>query len=549
MNDWTWDYIQNIFLALGGLGLFLFGLKTMSDGLKNIAGSRLRAVIGYATANRFLGFLVGMLVTAVIQSSTATSVMAIGFINAGLMTFSQFIGIIIGANVGSTFTAFLISFNVDPIAPLFIFIGIILHLCFKKKAFKDIGIIVFGLGTLFFGLSTMGAPLKEFSQLSGFQSMLTAFQNPLLAILAGLVFTAIVQSSAAVIGIIIAMYFGGVDMSFEIAVFLVLGSNVGTCSTAILSSLGASRESKRAAAAHLVYNIATCSVFSVVIAFFPDILLWFQRTWHEEARQIAMFHTLYNVVSAFFMLFFTRQLAAIIYFILPELPQEGNAKRLVYLGTSSKEGQKDVLIQSRREICRMGSMALNNLRLALEAFCTRDIRKAADVLENEETVNYLNKKITAHLIHIKGSNFSSEEMKEIGTLQYIVSDIERIADHAENIAEYAIIVKGQNTHISTEGMDELNAISGAAIQAFTLALEILEKQDGALIPQVNEIEQQVDSMYKTYMENHIYRLNNNLCTPHGSVIFTSMVSDLERCSDHACNIATWFKGLDESPSV
>ena len=467
----TWEFTQQIFLAVGGLSLFLFGLKMMSDGLKNIAGSRLRTIIGKATSNRFLGFFVGLMVTALIQSSTATSVMAIGFINAGLMKLSQFVGIIIGANLGSTSTAFLISFKIDPFAPLLIFFGIVLYLFFKKKKARDIGFFIAGLGTLFFGLSTMSSPLAGFSQMEGFQKVLAAFENPMLALLAGLVFTAVIQSSAATIGIIIAMFHGGVNMAFDTAVFLVLGSNVGTCSTALLSSLAASRESKRAALTHLVYNVITCAVFGSIVAIFPGILAWFQRTWHEGARQIVMFHVLYNAAAAAAMLFFTRQLTKLIYLLIPRRAEENRDESLVYLGSDRVQTPETTFMQAHSEINRMGKMAYDNLQLALEAFYKREAKIAAAVSDTEDTIDYLKKEITGYLMGIQSTELSSVDIERLGHYLQVLTDIERVGDHAMNIAEHAFIEDNYRIYISLEGFEGILKLGDYVLEVLNISLK------------------------------------------------------------------------------
>jgi len=537
MEMTTWDFVQNVFLALGGLGLFLLGLKTMSDGLKDIAGSRMRTIIGKATANRFLGFLFGTAVTAVTQSSTATSVMAIGFVNAGLMKLAQYASIIIGASVGTTFTAFFFNFRIDPIAPLLIFIGIALHLFFGKKNIKNIGIIILGIGILFFGLTIMGIPLGEFSQLDGFQQILYAFQNPILALITGLLFTAVIQSSTATIGIIIVMYLGGIDMSFSTAAFLVLGANIGTCSTALLSSLAASREAKRAALIHASYKIITGGTCALLLLIFPVILTWFQGAWQEPALQIAMFHTIYNVSAAGIMIFFTKQLVKLVYFIIPKRSADDSARQLVYLDENETLTPEIVFSQARGEMLRMGRIALKNLKLSLEAFFEKDIEKANSVIEVEDTIDFLRDEITAYLMSVQSTELTTEHVDQLGSMLHIVTDIERLGDHAENIAEYIISEKNHRIYLSNVALDELYEISVAMRETLDIALDIFEVPDSAHLPKVEALEQKVDDLCEKYLSTHITRITEGTCDPRSSVVFTNMISDLERCSDHALNIA------------
>jgi len=453
------------------------------------------------------------------------------------MKLTQFTSIIIGAAVGTTFTAFLFSFGIDPIAPLFIFLGISLHLFFKKKKIKTTGFIVLGLGILFFGLSTMGAPLSEFSQLDGFQRILLAFQNPLLALLTGVLFTSIVQSSTATIGIIIAMYMGGVYISFETAAFLVLGANIGTCSTALLSSLAADRESKRAALILAVYKTVTGGLFALSIAVFPGILVWFQTQWTEGAMQVAMFHTTYNLISAAAMIFFIKYLVAFVYLLVPKQPHEDNAKQLLHLGKDNTQTPEATFAQAHSEICRMGRLAFDSLRLALEAFFENNAEKAAQVIETEDTIDYLKKEITAYLMRIKSTELTTQDIEKLGSMLQTVSNIERLGDHAENIAEYAAVEENHSLNMSQEAVGELFALGNTMIETLKLALEDLESSSNTHATRIDELEQKVDDLSKQYLENHIERLNSGKHDPRSSVVFTNMVSDIERCSDHATNIA------------
>ena len=542
MTGSAWNLAQNILMAFGGLGLFLFGLKTMSDGLKNIAGNRMKTLIEKASSNKFLAFLFGMLVTAVTQSSTATSIMAIGFVNAGLMKLNQFAGIIIGAGVGTTFTAFLFSFRIDSFAPIFIIFGITLYLFFKKRRAKNLGFIILGVGILFYGLSVMGDHLYQFSQAEGFQRALLAFENPMLALLVGLLLTAIIQSSTATIGIIISMYLSGVELSFSTAAFLVLGANIGTCSTALLSSLAAGIESKRAALIHAAYKFIAGSSCAVIIFIFPGILTWFQSVWQDSSMQVAMFHTLYNLVAAGVMIFFTKQLVALVYIILPKKQSESTSRQLLHI-IEKKEQTPDVIFaQSHGEICRMGQIALNNLHLALEAFFERNYEKSAKVMEIEETIDYLRSEITAYLMRVKSAELTAGDIEKLGAFLYIVYDIERLGDHAENIAEYAVGEDSHKDNLSHEALFELDTMSKVMTEAIALALESFENRDAGLFMRVEELEQLVDDLCKKALDGQIARLNAKKCDPRSSVVFTNMVSDIERCSDHAVNIAAGVKG-------
>ncbi|MCL2111076.1 MAG: Na/Pi cotransporter family protein [Clostridiales bacterium] len=538
MGGSTIDFVLSIFMVLGGLGLFLYGMKMMSDGLEKMAGDRMRTVLERTTSNRFLGIALGAGVTAIIQSSSATTVMVVGFVNAGMMNLIQAIGVIMGANIGTTITAQIISFRLDTYAPLIIFIGLMMNMAFKKSKIKNLGYAILGFGVLFFGISVMGEPLKEFSADPGFQAILTAFDNPFLAMIVGMLFTAVVQSSSATTGIIIAMYLGGVALPFETAVYLVMGSNVGTCITAILASLAANREAKRAALAHVIFNVAGCVLVGALITIFPGILTWIQDTFHDPARQVAMFHTLFKVTMVVVMVWFVPQLAALVNKILPERPSEtAVAKRLLYLDSTIMHMPSIARVQAHREILRMANIALDNLKLALEAFFKNDPDKAATALEVEETVDFLNHQITAWLVRLRGLKLNTPDVEKLGMMLHTVSDIERIGDHAENIAEYVMLRDQSEVAISDAAMKELREIGDAVVQAVTLAVEIFESNDEARLGEVDSLEHRIDGLARECVENHIQRLKDELCDPYGGVIFTDMVADLERCGDHATNIS------------
>ena len=535
----TWEFIQKIFLIAGGLGLFLYGMKIMSDGLENIAGDRMRQILEKATSNRFFGVITGTAVTMIIQSSSATTVMVVGFVNANLMSLSQAIGVIMGANIGTTITAQMISFRIDAIAPLIIFVGLVLFLAVKKRTVKNTGYILLGFGILFFGISVMGGQLKEFAGQPGFQTMLTAFDNPMLAMLVGMVFTAIIQSSSATTGIVVALYLSGVSLPFGTAAFLVLGSNIGTCITALLASLTANRESKRAALAHILFNVFGCIIVGSLITIFPGILSWIQSlTPGDGARQIANFHTLFNVATAVLLIGFIRQLNALVHKIIPEkLHESVNTKRLIYLDLNIMQTPAIAVTQAHRELCRMGRMAGDNLQRSLDAFYEKDSDKAAKVLEIEDTINFLNHQITVWLVKMRGLDLSEADIERLGMMLHTVSDIERIGDHAENIAEYALMEEHDRVKLSQAAMDALHTLSEAAMAVLTLALDIFESRDESCLSKVAPLEDRVDNLSKEYVEQHIQRLKDAVCDPKSGVVFTDMVSDLERCADHATNIA------------
>jgi len=534
------DLVQNIFLIFGGLGLFLYGMKMLIDGLEVMAGNRMRQIVERATSNRFLGIGVGIIVTIIIQSSTATSVIAVGFINAGLMSLSQAISLVIGAHIGTTFTAHLFAFRVTDAAPMFIFIGLVLYLFIKRKSVKDFGFIFLGIGILFFGLKIMGEPLKEFAQTPGFQSMLTAFENPFLAILSGFIFTAIIQSSTAATGILVSLYLSGVDLNFTTAAYLVLGISVGTTVTALIASLAGKRESKRLAIANTIYITIGTTFFGIIISLFPGILMWFQNTWQDGARQIAMFYTFFKVCLTIVFLPFVGHLAALMYKIMPKRTHTADVKELHYIKTVNDQIPSDIIAQVYDELNRMGKMALGNLQLALDAFLTGDEEKIASVLETESSINYLNRQITSLLMDLENVG-SVAEMRKIGALMYIAADLERIGDHAENITEYKLRTKKKgNLRLSERALQELDILSRATVTMLTLTMELFIDLNEETIQKIYDLERHIDDLSKAYIENHINRMKNEKNNPRGGVIFVNMITNLERCADHANNIAYYF---------
>jgi len=446
--------------------------------------------------------------------------------------------VIMGANIGTTITAQIISFKLDTYAPIIIFIGAIMHMAFRKRKMKNTGFIILGFGILFFGISVMGTPLKEFSTEPGFQAMLTAFENPVLALLAGAAFTAIVQSSSATTGIIIAMYLGGVDLPFETAIFIIMGSNVGTCVTAIIASIAANRESKRAALTHVIFNVLGCAIFGILIAMFPGFLVWIQDTFSDPARQVAMFHTIFNVTTVVILMWFIPQLTSLVNRMLPERPSKSAVeKHLLYLDSTIMQMPSIAARQAHRELSRMAHITLGNLRNAVDAFFANDAEKAESVLETEETIDYLNHQITAWLVRLRGLKLNGGDIEKLGMMLRTVSDVERIGDHAENIAEYVMLRKQGDIAVSDPAMSELREMGEAAVKAVALAIEIFENHDEARLGEVDPLEHRIDDLAKRCVQNHIQRLKDEICDPLGGVLFTDMVADLERCGDHATNIA------------
>jgi len=532
--------LESIFLVIGGLGLFLFGMKMMSNGLELIAGDSLQGIIKRVTSNRFSAVAVGIAATIAINSSTATTIMTVSFVNSGMMNLTQAIGIIMGANVGTTFSAQLIAFKIDQIAPAFIFVGIIMHLFFKKRSIKNIGYAILGFGILFFGVTVMGGPLKGLANDPYFNVILTTFENPILSILAGFLFTAIIQSSSATMGILVTLHLSGVPIPFATSAYIILGTNIGTSITTVIASIPANRESKRTALFHIMFDIIGTTVFGTLITVFPAILHWFQNVWTEPARQVAMFHTLYNFATMFLLLPFVPYVAVLMQKIVPI--KTGGAetiyeKKLMYLDEKTSQSPSIAVVNAHLELCRMGKIANENLALAIDSFINKDVEKAKKVIKNEKIIDYLSHNIAIKLIWINNMPLSGYEAERLGRMFQIVSDMERIGDHAENIAEYTDQMESNDLKFSEVAMEELIELSELTINHTTKALEAFEHEDVLRLPEINALEQEIDRLSAKFTDNHIDRLKVAQCEPKSGVIFTDMISDLERSADHANNIA------------
>ena len=531
--------LQSVFIVLGGLGLFLFGMKMMSEGLQRIAGDSMRSILEKATKNKFIGILVGIIVTICFNSSTATTVMTVGFVNSGLLNLRQAILIILGANVGTTLSAQLIAFKIDSFAPLFIFIGIIMYMFLKKRSIKNIGYIVLGFGILFFGITTMGAPMKEFASQPSFIAMLTAFENPLLALLAGFAFTAVVQSSTATTGILVTMHLNGVPIPFETSAFILLGVNLGTSLTSLIASIPANRDSKRAALFHIMFDVFGSAIFGTLIFIFPAILNWFQVTWVDTARQVAMFHTLYNIATLILLIPFTKHVAKLMEKLIPLKTSETRnsyEKKLIYLDIPQTSTPLSV-INAHLEMVRMKKIANENFALALEGFFEKNVEKANKVLENEKIINFLNHNIASKLVSINKKALPKADALKVGRMFTSLTDIERIGDHAEHIAKYTLEIIENNLKFSDIALEELKELGSLTLTLLNDSLDVYEHHDETKLTIIDETEKEIDKLAVEFTENHIKRLKKEHCEPKSGVIFTDMIIDLERSADHSKGVA------------
>lgn len=537
-----------IFNLLGGVGLFLFGMTIMSSGLKNAAGEQMRVILEHATKNRIIAVIVGIAVTMVIQSSSATDMMVIGFVNSNLMSLTQAIGVIMGANIGTTITAQITAFNLSAYAPIILFLGAVMYLFIKKNLIKHIGEVILGFGMLFLGISIMKEAIIPLSQSAAFIEFLSTLSNPVLAVLFGVFFTAIVQSSSSSVVIFQAFAVQGL-IDYNLAVYLVIGAAIGSVTPNILASLTTNRNGKRTALLNLLFNLFRAAFLLILITIFPQITQAIRNlSPNDIGRAIANTHTIFSITAVIFGLPFVNHIVALSRKIIPIRPEETRQqedRKLLYMQSGHEAMPSVAISQARKEICRMGQISRDNLARSVDCFFNLDDELAQEVEQVEDTVNYLEHSITEGLIRLHSLDLSDRDLQRLSMMMRVVSDIERLSDHAENIIEYEHQVKYDHAFLSQEALEELREMSILSLKSIDLCLEIFANDLFDLIPQAEAIENRVDDMEREYVSKHIARLMAHKCDPLGGIVFTDMASDLERCSDHAINIAC---ALTDNPS-
>ncbi|MEN8078094.1 Na/Pi cotransporter family protein [Clostridioides difficile] len=519
----------------GGLGLFLYGMKLMSDGLENIAGEKLKNILEKITSNKIMGVLVGTAVTAVIQSSSATTVMVVSFVNAGLMSLSQATGVILGSNIGTTVTAQMVSFKLEVIAPIFIGIGAILMMIAKKKKVKDFAYISLGFGILFMGMGLMSSSMEPISELEIFKEfILIVGSNPILGVLVGVIMTAILQSSSATTGILVALAVAG-TINMSVAFPMVLGCNIGTCVTAILASLTANKTAKKAALLHLFFKIFGTILFLP----FADNVVQFVAilTPNNVGRQVANAHTIFNIVITIVVLPISKYFVSFVNKLLPD-DDKKEVCGAIYLDKKLLETPIVASGQVIKETIRMANKAKENLELAMKAFFDGDEEKIKRVYENENIINKLEKEITEYLVELSQHNLPVENAKLVSQAYHTINDIERIGDHAENIVELATQKLNNNIELSKEALKEVEEIFDVTLRSVDIAIKVFNDEDKNSDEMVEKVEEKIDSLEKEFRENNIVRLSSKLCFADAGVMFFDLLSNLERIGDHANNIAT-----------
>ena len=530
---------------LGGLALFLYGMQMMSSGLEAAAGNRMKRILEKLTANRFLGVLVGAGITAVIQSSSAMTVMVVGFVNSGMMTLRQAVWIIMGANIGTTITGQLIALDIGQLAPLFAFVGVAMVVFFKKPQIHHYGNILAGLGVLFIGMEMMSSSMEPLREWPAFVEMVSTFSNPLVGIAAGTLFTAIIQSSSASVGILQAMAAGGI-VGLDSAVYVLFGQNIGTCITAVLASFGTSRNAKRTTIIHLMFNLFGTVLFTIVCMTTPLTDLVASFTPGSPDSQIANMHTLFNIVTTLILLPFGTVLVKVAMRILPDRNEgEKEGMHLAYLVPGPALTRQEHPIgfsamyvnQLRQEISRMLGMARQNVDLAFEAVLAVDPRRLEQAEETEEYIDFLNKEICRYISDVIVNETNEKDSAAVSAYYLISGNIERIGDHAMNICEYTQLLKRKNIHFSEDARAELRKMQNVCLEA----IDILETEPGVDVDRWLEraasFEQKIDDMTGEFRDSQLDRMRRGTCSDEGGIIFSELLTDFERIGDHVLNIA------------
>lgn len=520
---------------LGGLALFLYGIKLMGEGLEKAAGDRLKRLLEALTRNPLMGLLVGVVFTMIIQSSSATTVMVVGFVNAGLLDLMQATGVILGANIGTTVTAWIVAgFQATAFMPLVLLIGVAMMMFLKKLKLQRIGQVIAGFGMLFVGMGMMSDAMKPLAESAEFARLMTAFSNPIMALLVGVAVTAIIQSSSASVGILEMLAIQGL-VPLETSLYIIMGTNIGTCVTAMLSAVGATRTAKRAALIHLMFNVLGTLVVFILVSLLP-VSTWIGHI-NGPALQIAVAHTSFKVFEVLCFVLLRKWLVKLVMILVPGEDKQGEGKSLKFLDDRILSTPPIAVAQICKEIERMGDIAIANLTRAMDAFFNKDSSLINEVEQSEDVVNYLNHEITRYMVAAAQLDLPASDVEQLGEMFHVVNDLERIGDHAENMAEYANSRIEEEIPFSEDGLAELRDMLDKTVALFKLSMEAFHTRDQHLLPRVLVQEENIDDMEKTLQQSHVDRLTRGACTPRSGMIFSDMLSNLERVADHATNVA------------
>ena len=542
------DIVKAVLVTLGGLGVFLFGMKILGDYLQNAAGDKIKNMLGKVGNNRFAAVGIGTAVTAVIQSSSATTVMVVGFVNAGIMTLFQATGIIMGANIGTTITAQIVALSVLPVTEFFVMltgIGFFLTMISKPKV-KTAGMIIAGFGMIFSGLYIMSAAMNTVSEMEQIRNLFAAADDPFLLFFIGVAITGIVQSSSATTGILITMAGSGL-VTLRAALFATLGINIGTCVTALLAGIGANANAKRASVIHLLFNCFGSLVF-FILCYFAPVDKWLAAAFPEIETQIAMFHTFFNVVTTLVLVWFIKPLVKLATLMVPERKKKSEVSPLKFADERLLSSPAVALGQVRRELMRMLDEAYANLTLSLQAITEVDLTRQGEFDSRDRGIMDSKSALVKYLILLSDTEPGVEAETEIATYHKTISDIDRIADLSQNVMEFTLALKENSARISDTGRAELEEMR-AALDALKAGVEEeFERKDISLAGEIEALEQKVDEMYLKMEEGHLARMRSGECTAFTATIYIPLINNLERIGDHLFNIFRGMKSYVKAPS-
>lgn len=543
--------IQVLLALASGLGLFLYGMKLMSDGLEKAAGARLRKILEMVTKNRFVGMIVGILFTAVIQSSSATTVLVVSFVNAGLMDLMQAAGVILGANIGTTVTAQLIAFNLSDVAPLFLMGGVVMVMFFKQPMVKRIGEVVLGFGMLFFGMSVMSDGMEILKESPVIVDTLASLTNPFLAVGVGFVITAVLQSSSATVGIVLLMASQGL-IPLEVCFYIILGCNMGSCVSALLASIGGKKVAKRAAHIHFIVNIIGSAAIMLVLFFFKEQILemitgissalgiedkFVNGVNAKIARDVANTHLIFKVFQVIVCFPLVRPIVKLTQILVPGNDKKVDNMHLEFIGENSVFSTTAALPNIIGETTRMADIAIDNLSKGIDVLFSKDSQVIDEIYETEKAVNFLNEQITNYLVKANQLSLPVEDRKLLGGLFHVVNDIERIGDHAENMADAAVQLSRDGLTISKYAEEQIRDMFAKTKTLLQYCLEAFEKKNEEHLRDILVLEDEIDETERKLQESHVERLTKGECDAETGMIFTDVVSNIERVADHATNIA------------
>lgn len=531
--------ITNVLMLLGGLALFLHGMTMMGSNLEAAAGKRLKGILAKLTTNPLMGALAGLVLTCAIQSSSATTVMVVGFVNSGLMTLTQAVGVIMGANIGTTITGQMIALDVGALAPAFAFAGVAIAMFGKKHTLVSLGNVLAGFGILFLGMNMMSDAMVPLRTMPAFINLLSSFSNPLLGLLVGALFTALIQSSSASIGILQALALSGV-LGLDNAVYVLFGMNIGTCITALLASLGTGVNARRAAFVHIIFNVFGALLFTALCMLLP-ITKWVEAiTPGNAVSQIANMHTIFNIVTTLLLFPFGKKLAALSTRLLPERVHE-EPVHLRFLNKQSVGAVSICLADMGKEVSTMLGLAKTNVEYALTGVLERTEKNREAFDKNEDILDGLNLEIARFMPKTAHMDMPTEDAKKLNALFRVTGDIERIGDHAENIFEYLDRMEEREIHLSEAAQSELRIIREHLLEGLQILSTADFGADDAPLQRIDVIEQEMDELTNTYRQNQVQRMSQKSWTAEGGVLYSEMMTDVERISDHLLNVAQSFR--------